>query len=396
MTEFDIIRNDGRLLYEYIRGSHLYGLNNEDSDVDTSGVFVCTRDELFGCFGYKSQVTDSRHDNTWFEIGELIRLLLKSNPTVMESLFVPKEKVLGNIHPLMQMVIDNREQFISKQCFNPFFGYAKSQIEKARGLNKKIVNPITERLTPYDFIYTFKGQGSTKFRDWLANRGLHQEYCGLVNVPNMHDIYGVYYDFGAHIAAYPDWKIDSLFLAYACEYNKDKDINETKCRLSETSPIGYRGVINVDADGNELRLSSIDDKDTRPICFISYNQSGYSSHCRLYAEYQTWVKERNPKRYESNLDKNYDSKNMMHCFRLMHMAGEIAEGKGMILQRTWDRQFLMDVRNHKFEYEEIIERLEEEKERMNQLMEQSTIREQIDTVFVNQLMIDIRKKQFEM
>lgn len=374
----------------------MYGLNNEDSDVDTSGVFVCTRDELFGCFGYKSQVTDSRHDNTWFEIGELIRLLLKSNPTVMESLFVPMEKVLGNIHPLMQMVIDNREQFISKQCFNPFFGYAKSQIEKARGLNKMIVNPITERLTPYDFIYTFKGQGSTKFRDWLANRGLHQEYCGLVNVPNMHDIYGVYYDFGAHIAAYPDWKIDSLFLAYACEYNKDKDINETKCRLSETSPIGYRGVINVDADGNELRLSSIDDKDTRPICFISYNQSGYSSHCRLYAEYQTWVKERNPKRYESNLDKNYDSKNMMHCFRLMHMAGEIAEGKGMILQRTWDRQFLMDMRNHKFEYEEIIERLEEEKERMNQLMEQSTIREQIDTVFVNQLMIDIRKKQFEM
>ena len=371
MTEFDIIRNNGRLLYEYIRGSHLYGLNNEDSDVDTSGVFVCTRDELFGCFGYKPQVMDSRHDNTWFEIGELIRLLLKSNPTVME-------------------------QFISKQCFNPFFGYAKSQIEKARGLNKKIVNPITERLTPYDFIYTFKGQGSTKFRDWLANRGLHQEYCGLVNVPNMHDIYGVYYDFGAHVAAYPDWKNDSLFLAYACEYNNDKDIEETKNWLSETLPIGYRGVINVDADGNELRLSSIDDKNTRPICFISYNQSGYSSHCRLYAEYQTWVKERNPKRYESNLDKNYDSKNMMHCFRLMHMAGEIAEGKGVILQRTWDRQFLMDVRNHKFKYEEIIERLEEEKERMNQLMEQSTIREQIDTDFVNQLMIDIRKKQFEM
>lgn len=396
MTEFDVIRNDGRLLYEYIRGSHLYGLNNEDSDVDTSGVFVCTRDELFGCFGYKPQVTDSRHDNTWFEIGELIRLLLKSNPTVMESLFVPKDKVLGQIHPLMQMVIDNREQFISKQCFNPFFGYAKSQIEKARGLNKKIVNPITERLTPYDFIYTFKGQGSTKFRDWLANRGLHQECCGLVNVPNMHDIYGVYYDFGAHIAAYTDWKNDSLFLTYACEYNKDKNIEETKCRLSGIAPIGYRGVINVDVDGNELRLSSIDDKNTRPICFISYNQSGYSSHCRLYAEYQTWVKERNPKRYESNLDKNYDSKNMMHCFRLMHMAGEIAEGKGMILQRTWDRQFLMDVRNHKFEYEEIIERLEEEKERMNQLMEQSTIREQIDTDFVNQLMIDIRKKQFEM
>ena len=394
MTNFDIIRNDGRLLYEYIRGSHLYGLNNEDSDVDTGGVYVCTRNELFGCYGYMPQVSDSRHDNTWVEIGELVRLLLKSNPTVMESLFVPEDKIIGQVHPLMQMLIDNREQFISQQCFKPFFGYAKSQIEKARGLNRKIMNPIMERLTPYDFIYTFKGQGSTKFSGWLSNRGLYQEFCGLVNVPNMHEIFGVYYDFGAHISAHKDWTLNLPFLTYACDYFRDKVIMETKSRLCEMSPIGYRGLIDADGDGNELRLSSVVDKNLRPICFISYNQSGYSSHCRQYVEYQTWLKERNPKRYESNLDKNYDSKNIMHCFRLMHMASEVAEGKGMNLQRTWDRQFLMDVRNHKFDYEEIIERLEEEKMHMNQLMKKSTIQEFIDANFVNQLMIDIRQKQF--
>ena len=125
--------------------------------------------------------------------------------------------------------------------------------------------------------------GSTKFCDWLANRGLYQEYCGLVNVPNMHEIYGVYYDFGAHIATHRDWSVNLPFLAYACNYYKDKDIMDTKSRLSEMPPIGYRGVINADSDGNELRLSSIEDKDTQPICFISYNQSGYSSHCRQYA-----------------------------------------------------------------------------------------------------------------
>ena len=396
INNFDVIRQDGRLLYEYIRGSHLYGLNNEDSDIDTSGVYICTRDELFGCFGYKPQVTDSRHDNTWYEIGELVRLLLKSNPTVLESLFVPKDKVIGDIHPIMQMLIDQRDQFISKQCFNPFFGYAKSQIEKARGLNKKIVNPVTERLTPYDFIYTFKGQGSTKFSDWLDNRSLHQEFCGLVNVPNMHDIYGVYYDFGAHTAAYPDWREDVRFLSFCQEYYGEMERAVVIERLSQIVPIGYRGVIKKDAKADEIRLSSIDDKHTRPMCFISYNQSGYSTHCRQYAEYQEWVSNRNPKRYESNLDKNYDSKNMMHCFRLMHMAAEIAEGREVILQRTEDRQFLMDVRNHKLEYEEIIEMLERDKERMNQLMEQSTIREKIDTDFVNDLMIEIRKRQFGM
>ena len=209
----------------------------------------------------------------------------------------------------------------------------------------------------------------------------------------MHDIYGVYYDFGAHISANNDWRYNMPFLTYACDFHGNESIKEVTSQLSTMAPIGYRGVISPDADGNELRLSSVEDKNARPICFISYNQSGYSAHCRQYAEYQTRVKERNPKRYESNLNKNYDSKNMMHCFRLMHMAAEIAEGKGMILERTWDRQFLMDVRNHKFEYEEIIERLEEDKQRMNRLMEQSTIREKIDTDFVNELIIEIRKRQ---
>lgn len=394
MNDFDTIRNDGRLLYEYIRGSHLYGLNNKDSDVDTSGVYACTRNELFGCFGYTPQVSDSRHDNTWFEIGELMRLLLKSNPTVLESLFVPEDKILGEIHPLMQMVIDQRERFISKQCFNPLFGYAKSQIEKARGLNKKIVNPITERLTPYDFIYTFNGQGSEKFNRWLSSRHLSHEHCGLVNVPNMHNIYGVYYDFGAHAAAFPDWKDDIQFLSFAMDYYHEIDTQSAIDHINQAEIQGYRGVIKTDAKADELRLSSIEDRNVRPICFISYNQDGYSTHCKQYAEYQEWVKNRNPKRYESNVEKNYDSKNMMHCFRLMHMAGEIAEGKGMILRRTWDHDFLMEVRNHKFEYEEIIEFLETEKERMNQLMERSTIPETIDTGFVNDLLIEIRKRQF--
>ncbi len=392
------------MLYEYIRGSQLYNLNTPDSDVDTGGVFICTKEEFLGSLPgtdcarlgnmYKAQVSDERHDNIWFEIGELLRLLIKSNPAVLESLFVPKDKIIGEVHPLMHMIIDNRDQFVTKQCFNPFFGYAKSQIEKARGLNKKMINPVTERLTPYDFIYTFKGEGSTKFRDWLANRGLHQEFCGLVNVPNMHDIYGVYYDYPAHAKASGGTYYRELeFVRMACKNYNIGNIYDLMDFLRDKEPIGYRGVIKTDARTDEIRLSSIDDKNTKPICFITYNQSGYSAHCRQYAEYQEWVKNRNPKRYESNLNKNYDSKNMMHCFRMIHMACEIAEGQGLILKRTWDRDFLMDVRNHKYEYDELIERLEADQERMNQLMAGSTIKEKVDTVFVNELIVEIRKKQ---
>lgn len=84
---------------------------------------------------------------------------------------------------------------------------------------------------------------------------------------------------------------------------------------------------------------------------------------------------------------------MMHCFRMMHMACEIAEGQGVILERTWDREFLMDIRNHKFEYDELTQRLEAEQERMNLLMASSTIKEKVDIDFVNDLIVEIRRKQ---
>lgn len=42
MNDFDIIRADGRLAYEYVGGSRLYNLNTSTSDQDTSGVYLCT------------------------------------------------------------------------------------------------------------------------------------------------------------------------------------------------------------------------------------------------------------------------------------------------------------------------------------------------------------------
>lgn len=394
MTEFDKIRNEGRLAYEYIRGSQLYNLNTSSSDIDTGGVYLCTRDELYGLYGYRPQVSDERHDNTWFEIGELLRLLMKSNPTVLEALFIPESKIIGQVHPLMRLIIDNRDKFVTKECFNPLFGYAKSQIEKARGLNKKIVNPMRERLSPIDFAYTFKGYGSQPFAAWLAERGLKQCYCGLTNVPNMRDIHAVFYDFGHHCKEESDWIVNEPYLAFAAKSYGLTERDETISRLQETPPDGYRGAFAEEKDSNELRLSPIEKGAGDPLCFISFNRDGYSQHCRRYAEYQRWVKERNPERYLSNLDKNYDSKNMMHMFRLVHMASEIAEGRGMILERTYDRQFLMDVRAHKFEYDELMMLLEENTARMNELMATSTIPEAIDPDFVNSLMIEIRRRQF--
>jgi predicted nucleotidyltransferase len=386
-------------LYEYIRGSHLYGLNTPDSDVDTSGVFISTKEQLLGCFGYKPQVSDTRHDTTWFEVGELVRLLLKSNPTVLESLFIPEDKILVKPSPLLADLFANKNEFITKQCFNPFIGYAIDQIKKARGLNKKITNPVYERLTPFDFAYTFYKKGSTKISDWLENRGLNKDFCGLVHIPNMHDTYGVYYDWGAHFEAnniktFDDFISKNIrtanfamdfYGAMFCEnwFEENKDVKH------------YRGMCL--ENSTDMRGSSVS-KGEKPIVYMVYNESGYKDHCRKYKEYKEWEKNRNPKRYESNLDKNYDSKNLCHTMRLVHMGYEIATGQSIILDRekAGDKEFLMNIRNHKYEYDELMEIVEADKVKLDKAIANSTIKEKIDTDLVNDVLINIRKKAYGM
>lgn len=449
---FEGIKNSDRLLYHYIAGSTLYHCNEEDSDVDTKGLYIATENEIFGLgFDkqfrdkykgiidlYSTQIGDDKADNVLYEVGKYMSMLLSSNANVLESLFVPEEMMIVKPHKCLDGLFENRDKFITKSCFKPFIQYAVEQIKKARGLNKKIVNPITERKSPLDFSFTFFNQGSTNIQNWLSYRGLKQEYCGLVNIPNMHNVYGLYYDWGRHFEE-NNISIDDLENAFKligtiklseivskmkssttdeerAKYEKSMKqaqlvnmvefivdfygFNEDEIEMfllsnwfSKQKPIGYSGIVG--DDSNSLRLSSVS-KGEKPICYVSYNKDGYTKHCAMYKEYKEWEKFRNPKRYESNLNKNYDSKSMYHSIRLMRMGKEIANGEGIILDRriAGNRDLLMDIRHHKFEYDEIMALVTKEETELNNAIANSKLPEEIDVNLVNDLLIDIRKKYY--
>lgn len=415
--EMEVIRKEGRLLFEYVAGSHLYGLNNQDSDVDTKGIYTYDPKDVLSLPLYtdNGKVADERNDNVWYEIGRFMELLTKSNPTILEALFVPEDKVITKPSKALNELFAHRMEFVTQACFPSFVSYAEEQIRKARGLNKKIVNPITERKTPFDFTYTFRGQGSTKVKNWLDDRGLNKDFCGLVNVPNMHDVYAVYYDWGSHFKHYGitldimkspfDGAIARMFKKYDITEEVSEIVDKNLCYLSNEFGIvsqytlskwykendhelHYRGMCL--EDSNEMRHSSVE-KGAAPIMYMSYNEDGYKAHCKKYREYKEWERMRNPKRYESNLDKTYDSKNMMHCFRLMHMGIEIAEGEGLILDRSKrDGKFLLDVRNHKFEYDELITMLDEDKDDMTKAILNTKIKKDVDPELAKHILKCIR------
>lgn len=436
METFENIRKENRLLFEYVRGSHLYGLNNEDSDLDTGGLFICNPSDLTGLgLNYSPQVADSRNDTTWYELGKYFQMLLKSNATVLETLFIPEDKMILRPSPLLDELFANKEKFITKQCFKPFVAYSIEQIRKARGLNKKIVNPVTKRLKPMDFCYTFKDQGSTKMEYWLEYRGMKQEYCGLVKIPNMEGIYGVYYDWGQHFQKEgiegKDFEgcyirrlntKDIITRLKEAQANNNQAGIEIETRLLKRSymeimaqfimkyinatvwkdfwywfydnqtPKGYHGIVR--ENSNEMVLSPVA-KGEKPICYMSFNSNGYSAHCADYKHYKDWEEKRNEKRYKSNLTKNYDSKNMMHSFRLIQMGLEIASGEGVNLDRNkmGDRELLMNIRNHKYEYDELMDMIDKKKEEMDEAMKNSTLPETIDVQMVEDILQNIRKKQ---
>lgn len=388
------IENNGSLLYKYLRGSHMYGLNNQDSDEDYGGIFICRPRDMLGLgINYQEQVSDAKSDIVYWELKRFIQLACKGNPSVVESLFVPKRCVMFE-HPIITELKEHRNKFLTKHTFNAITGYAVQQIQKARGLNKKIVNPVTVRKTPLDFCYVPQGMGSMPLVEWLEIDGLKPEFCGLVKIPHMNDMYNVFYDWGAHIENlgwdYDRWKQNLRGLDDGPEIEWPEEArdypNHWWSRHHQSR--NYKGIVH--DNSNQLLLSSIVKYDV-PIVQMSYNQTGYTKHCIDYKNYKDWEKYRNPKRYESNLDKNYDSKNMMHCFRLIHMCTELAETGQLNVDRSAiDRDFLMDIRNHKYEYDQLIGFLDQDKKEMEEAINNSNLPKNIDTEFFDEWLIKAR------
>ena len=429
----DELRKSGMIAFEYIRGSHAYGLNTATSDEDHGGVFICPKEMLYGLrSNYIEQVADEKGDTVFYEFGRWVELLLKSNPTALESLFIPKRCIVGEVHPMVQAIIDHRDMFLSKECFKTLTGYAVSQIGKARGLNKKIVNPVTERKDVLDFCYTFKDQGSQPIKEFLAKHNLDQKYCGLVNIPNMNCTYGVYYDFAAYFKfefwdkgvfgdcelneeLFNSWCFDMRFRTVTKDILMDYDyVHKTYERVVNKNFFKYKGIVhpnvevtnpdgtkeilyNVEVDkenntmteSNDVRLCSIPKGET-PICTMTYNKDGYQVHCREYKEYKEWEEKRNPERYKSNLNQNYDGKNMCHCMRLTRMGKELALGQGFNVERTYDREYLLSIKNHELEYDEIMAQANKEKAEMEEAIKNCTLPDMPDYAAVNEVLYKAR------
>lgn len=340
------IRRPDLLLLDTVSGSHAYGTAIESSDEDRRGVFVAPRSFITG-LDTIGQVADERNDEVYYELGQFVSLLIKNNPNALELLAMPEDCVRMK-HPLFELL--KPEIFLSKLCGKTFGEYAMGQIRKARGLNKKIVNPQPEkRLALLDFCNVPQGQGSLPLLAWLKEREIDPCHCGITAVQHTAGIFAIYHDRGA----------------------------------------GYRGLVSP-KDPDALIFSSVS-KEAGPIGWMHFNQDAFRAHCTAHREYWEWVSQRNEERYTTNVQhgRGYDSKNLMHTIRLLDMAVEIAR-EGVLRIRRPNRDYLLRIRAGEFEYEDLVDRAEKQLVEVVAAFEKSSLQDQPNREQINRLLVEIR------
>ncbi len=345
------LKEKGLIILECISGSRAYGLDTPSSDTDIKGVFLLPKKDFYG-LEYTAQVSNPTNDIVYYELGRYMELLAVNNPNILELLNTPKSAVLYK-HPFLEEI--NSELILSKLCKNTFGKFALSQIKKAKGLKKKIVNPVgKERKNVLSFCYVNYRQGSISLKKFLEIKNWKQENCGLINISHMKNMFGLFY--------------------------------------SET--IGYKGIIKNELS-NDIRLSSIP-KEEKQEALLYFNKDGYSKYCKEYKEYWDWVENRNEVRYENTKShgKNYDAKNMMHTFRLLEMAIEIGRDREINVKRP-NRNFLLDIKNGNYEYEDLLVMAKERQDEMEKVFENSKLPERPNIEMINELTYKLRNKFYK-
>lgn len=342
------LRDSGWVIYETLLGSHAYGTNVKGSDKDYIGIYIQPTIDTFA--NYIPQIADDNNDTVFYEIGRFIELFNKGNPNIIESLFTEEDLVVYK-DPIMEEIFtpEVKLAFITKKLSNTFIGFAYSQLKKSKGLNKKINwedSKIT-RKDVLDFCYVLlKNEQSTHFKKWLGKNS-HKD-ISLAKVNNFTEVYSMY-----------------------------------------STPLSG-GLVG--EDSNSLQTKDIS-KGSLHIGYLRFDVNGYSSHCADYKSYQDWLKNRNTIRYEhiKNHGQKYDGKNLLHTIRILNMAKDISDGKGVIVRRPKNEiDYLINIRKGKVDLEEVYTYAESKIESIKLNFLHSNLPDKVERSFLDKLITKIR------
>lgn len=138
----------GHLLNAYVSGSHLYGWNSKDSDIDIRGCFILNKKEFLGLEKPLDVIeikTEDDKDIVLFEIKKMIELALKGNCNILEEINSKQFYKQADFEALKQLI---NNSFGKRGIYNSYKGMAEFNY-------KKFI--LAGRNTVKKYLYVFRG-----------------------------------------------------------------------------------------------------------------------------------------------------------------------------------------------------------------------------------------------
>jgi predicted nucleotidyltransferase len=339
-------------VYLTLHGSKAYGTNVESSDDDYKGICIPTKEYFLGSQHRFEQAELHEPDAVIYDIRKFFNLAAASNPNIVEALYTdPSDHIL--VDPIGEIILDNRDKFLSKRVKHTFSGYAVSQLKRIKLHRRYLLNP--PKVYPTRVAFGLPEHTLIPQDHLLAAEAEIRKELERFNFDYMDEC------------------------SEAMKISIRNTMSEMLAEMKLNADDQWRGAARkIGVDDNFIELMQM--------------ERAYKNARTEWDNYENWKKNRNPKRAADEAKWHVDLKYAYHLIRLLRMAREILE-TGKVLVKRPDREELLAIRNGAWSYEQIVEFAEKEDKALQEIYMTSTILPKVpDQKYIDNLCIQLVEK----
>jgi predicted nucleotidyltransferase len=124
------------VVYRCQVGSRAFGLATDDSDDDIRGIFLPPARLHWSLFKLPEQLesADADKDEVYWELEKFLKLALKANPSILETLWTP---LVLHADEVARRLRDMRDVFLTRFLYKTYSGYVLSQFRRMANAHAK-------------------------------------------------------------------------------------------------------------------------------------------------------------------------------------------------------------------------------------------------------------------
>lgn len=320
---FSNINNDiqwikDRTIFLTIHGSHAYGLNTPESDIDYRGICIAPKQYYLGFNQTFNELVREKPnpDTQIFDIIKFFKLTTVGNPNTLELLFVdPEEHIL--VTKVGQKLIDHKEQFLSKALKERYIGYAKSQAHRIKNHRRWLLSENKMEYRPTRAESNLPDKPAIDKEDFDAIKSAINKKLEEWN-PHFEP-------FSESQKIYVQGKISDILT--------EMQITSDSSWAAAARTIGL--------NENLIRIIQLERE--------------YENKVKDWESFCKWKKNRNPKRAALEEKYGYDLKHATQLVRLLRVGKEVLDTCKLQVKRIEDREELLAIKNGAWSFDTFIE-----------------------------------------